>query len=61
VKTPAVEFDELSGVVRGEVIVPGYPEYDAVRKPTPTMARFDDVRPAAVVGARGPDPLFQAL
>jgi FAD/FMN-containing dehydrogenase len=47
-----VECDELSGAVRGEVIGPGDPEYEAVRKPA--MARFDDVRPAAVVRCTTP-------
>jgi FAD/FMN-containing dehydrogenase len=48
----AVEWDELSRAVGGEVIVPGDPEYEAGRKPV--MARFEDVRPAAVVRCNTP-------
>src|SRR4029453_9951544 len=47
VKTPTVEWDELSGAVRGEVVLPASAAYDDVRKPA--MARFDHVMPAAIV------------
>jgi FAD/FMN-containing dehydrogenase len=47
-----VEWDELSGAVRGELLAPGHPEYEAVRKPA--MGRFDNVRPAAVVRCKTP-------
>jgi FAD/FMN-containing dehydrogenase len=50
VTAPAVQWDELIGTVRGEVIVPGHPDYEAVRKPA--MARFHDLRPAAIVRCR---------
>jgi FAD/FMN-containing dehydrogenase len=52
VRAPAAEWDELSGEVRGEVVVPGHPDYEAVRKAA--MARFADVRPAAVVRCTTP-------
>jgi FAD/FMN-containing dehydrogenase len=59
VKAPAVEWDELSGAVGGEVIVPGHPDYEAVRKPA--MARFEDVRPAAVVRCKTPIDVSAAV
>ncbi len=37
----------LQDTIAGEVVLPGSPEYDAVRKPA--MVRFHDVRPRAVV------------
>ena len=52
----AVDWDTLTRLVAGEVVVPGSPGYDAVRKPA--MARFHDVRPAAVVRCRTPGHLY---
>ena len=46
----AADWDALAGLVAGEVVVPGSPGYDAVRKPA--MARFGDVRPAAIIRCR---------
>jgi FAD/FMN-containing dehydrogenase len=46
-------------VVAGEVLVPGSPGYDAVRKPA--MARFHDVRPAAIVRCRTPADASAAI
>jgi FAD/FMN-containing dehydrogenase len=37
----------LQRVIDGDVVLPGSPEYESVRKPV--MARFEHVRPAAVV------------
>jgi hypothetical protein len=51
-----VVWDELSGAVRAEVVLPGSPDYDAMRKPA--MARFDDVRPAAVVRSKTPTDAY---
>jgi FAD/FMN-containing dehydrogenase len=48
----ALEFDALNGRLTGDVIVPGSPDYEFMRKPA--MARFHDVRPAAIV--RGETP-----
>ena len=47
-----VDWDVLTGLVTGEVVGPGSPGYDAVRKPA--MARFHDVRPTAIVRCRTP-------
>src|SRR5215207_4516621 len=43
----AADWFELQETIAGEVVRPGAPEYDAVRKPA--MFRFRDVRPRAVV------------
>jgi len=56
VTSSAVDWDTLTRLVAGEVVVPGSPGYDAVRKPA--MARFHDVRPAAVVRCRTPGHLY---
>lgn len=55
----AVDWDRLTRLVAGEVIVPGSPGYDAVRKPA--MARFHDVRPAAIVRCRTPADASAAI
>ena len=44
------DWNALQGAIAGEVIVPGSPAYDEVRKPF--LARFHDVRPQAVVLCR---------
>jgi FAD/FMN-containing dehydrogenase len=43
----AADWEALRGAIAGAVILPGTPDYESVRKPA--MARFDNVRPAAVV------------
>jgi FAD/FMN-containing dehydrogenase len=48
----AIEFDALNGLVTGDVVVPGSLDYELVRKPP--MARFSDVRPAAIVRCEMP-------
>jgi FAD/FMN-containing dehydrogenase len=53
------DWDALSGVVVGEVVVSGSPDYDAVRKPA--MARFDAVRPAAIVKCETPGDVAQVI
>jgi FAD/FMN-containing dehydrogenase len=50
VTSSAMDWDRLTRLLAGEVVVPGSPGYDAVRKPA--MARFHDVRPAAIVRCR---------
>ncbi len=48
-----VDRGVLTGLVTGDVIVPDGPDYDIVRKTA--MARFDDIRPAAIVRCRTPE------
>ena len=43
----------------GELVAAGSAEYDSVRRPQ--VARFDDVRPQAVVRCRAPEDVAQAL
>jgi FAD/FMN-containing dehydrogenase len=43
----AADWEALQAAIAGGVIVPGAPDYESVRKPA--MARFDNVRPEAVV------------
>ena len=49
---PAAGLAALRGAIAGDVVVPGAPEYDAVRRTA--IARFDDIRPQAVVRCRTP-------
>jgi hypothetical protein len=41
------DWRALQPVIDGDVVLPGSPDYESVRKPV--MARFEHVRPAAVV------------
>ena len=41
----AHDLGALQRALDGDVVLPGSPEYELVRKPV--MARFEDVRPAA--------------
>jgi len=41
------DWGALQGAIDGEVVLPGSPSYESVHKPV--MARFEDLRPAAVV------------
>jgi hypothetical protein len=43
----AADWQALRGAIAGAVVLPGAPDYESVRKPA--MARFQNVRPAAVV------------
>ncbi len=43
----AADWQALQGAIAGDVILPGAPDYELVRKPA--IARFHDVRPQAVV------------
>src|SRR5215471_13261369 len=59
VTSSAVQWDTLTRLVAGEVVVPGSPGYDAVRKPA--QARFHDVRPAAIVRCQTPTDASAAI
>jgi FAD/FMN-containing dehydrogenase len=50
--TPGPDWRGLQGAIDGEVVLPGSPDYDTVRKPS--IARFHEVRPEAVVRCRTP-------
>jgi FAD/FMN-containing dehydrogenase len=54
-----VVWDELSSAAGVEVVVPGSAVYDTVRKPA--MARFNDVRPVAVVRCESPAGVAAAV
>jgi hypothetical protein len=43
----AADWRALDGAIAGEVVLPGSPDYEAARKPS--IARFHDLRPLAVV------------
>src|SRR5512132_4415941 len=53
------DWRALQGAIDGEVALPGSPEYASVRKPV--MARFEDVRPAAVVRCATPADVAATL
>jgi FAD/FMN-containing dehydrogenase len=59
VTVSGVEWEALVGLLRGDVIVPGSPEYDAARKPA--MGRFDEVRPAGIVRCETPADASAAI
>jgi hypothetical protein len=44
---PAPDWQALRAAIAGEVVLPGSPGYDSARKPS--MARFYDARPQAIV------------
>ena len=48
----ALEFDALNGRLTGDLVVPGSPNYEVARKSA--MARFKEVRPAAIVMCETP-------
>ena len=54
-----VDREVLTGLVTGDVIVPSGPDYDIVRKTA--MARFDDIKPAAVVRCRTPEDVSAVI
>jgi FAD/FMN-containing dehydrogenase len=53
------DWNALQGAIAGEVILPGSPAYDEVRKPF--FARFHDVRPQAVVLCRTPSDVAETV
>jgi hypothetical protein len=50
---------DLTAAVEGQVVLPGSPRYDEVRRPQ--IARFHDVRPQAVVLCRTPEDVVEAI
>ena len=49
----------LQPVIDGDVVLPGSPDYESVR--TPVMARFEHLRPAAVVRCATPEDVAATL
>jgi FAD/FMN-containing dehydrogenase len=54
-----VEWEALQRTIAGEVLLPGTPGYEAAYRPA--IARFHDVRPAAVVRCRAPEDVAATL
>jgi FAD/FMN-containing dehydrogenase len=52
-------WQNLTTAVEGEVVLPGYPRYDEVRRPQ--IPRFHDVRPQAVVLCRKPEDVLETI
>jgi FAD/FMN-containing dehydrogenase len=52
-------WDALRAAIEGEVLLPESADYDRLR--TPPMARFREVRPAAIVRCRAPADVTEAL
>ena len=50
---------DLTAALEGEVVLPGSPRYDEVRRPQ--IPRFHDVRPRAVVLCRTPEDVIEAI
>jgi FAD binding domain/Berberine and berberine like len=50
---------ELTAALEGEIVAPGSPRYDEVRRPQ--IPRFHDVRPQAVVLCRTPEDVVEAV
>ncbi len=50
---------DLRAALEGEVVLPGSPRYDEVRRPQ--IPRFHDVRPRAVVLCRTPEDVIEAI
>jgi FAD/FMN-containing dehydrogenase len=57
--TTETGWRELTAALEGEVVLPGSPRYDEVRKPP--IARFHDVRPQAIVLCRTPADVAEAI
>lgn len=53
------DWSVLQGAVSGDVVLPGSPEYDSARKPA--IARFDDVRPQAIVLCQTPADVSETI
>ena len=54
-----LDADALQRAIAGEVVLPGAPGYEALRRPA--MARFRDVRPQAVVRCAAAEDVAQTL
>jgi hypothetical protein len=52
-------WETRQGAIAGEVVLPGSPGYDSVRKPA--NARFYDVRPRAVVLCEAPEDVSETV
>jgi FAD binding domain/Berberine and berberine like len=50
---------DLTAALEGEVVLPGSPRYDEMRRPQ--ISRFHDVRPQAVVMCRTPEDVAEAI
>jgi FAD/FMN-containing dehydrogenase len=55
----AADWDALQRAVDGAVVAPDSPDYELARRSA--MARFDDVRPAAVVRCTSPDDVSATI
>jgi len=53
------DWGALQRVIEGDVVLPGSADYESVRKPV--MARFEDLRPAAVVRCATPADVAATL
>jgi FAD/FMN-containing dehydrogenase len=53
------DWEALQAAIAGGVVLPGAPDYESVRKPV--MARFEHVRPAAVVRCATPEDVAATL
>ena len=58
-RSSAVGWGALQGVIAGDVILPGSPAYELARKPA--IARFHAVRPRAVVRCRTPADIAETI
>jgi hypothetical protein len=57
--TTETAWRELTAALEGEVVLPGSPRYDQVRKPP--ISRFHEVRPEAVVLCRTPADVVEVI
>src|ERR671923_1191637 len=55
----APDWSALQDAIEGEVVLPGSPDYESVRKPA--IARFHDVRPQVVVLCGTPADVSEAI
>jgi FAD/FMN-containing dehydrogenase len=55
----AADWRALEGAIAGEVVLPGSPDYEAVRKPS--IARFHDLRPLAVARCATPQDVAETI
>jgi FAD/FMN-containing dehydrogenase len=55
----SADWDALEEAIAGEVVLPGSPRYESVRKPA--IPRFHDARPEAVVLCATPDDVAETL
>jgi FAD/FMN-containing dehydrogenase len=55
----AADWDALERVIDGDVVLPGSPDYDPLRKPA--IPRFHDVPPQAVVLCRSPADVAETI